>query len=864
MMAQREDFKKLTLVAEVAESSSEGTGDEQKAWKPKGQRPRFGTGFQMDLGDLLDADLGTNPDKLDLTDLIRKVNKKRTAKEQRKHDLTAELCPIPEPPVVAPMPKKWNADHVKEFMQAMRQYGVKPLAALARDPRDPHYKKEGGVANLMTHHMTFNSVSKDGDMYMNLAMLPVEKFAPAVINQVRAELAAANEWTMTNGPSSGLYHRLKTGLERPKPAFKAADYLPYVLKHFPIQRDLLKNLAGMGARDLRWVRVDFNTGYGSPFMKPKVGPEGNFLPQMMSIAGEIMAAIANGTIGQWSDAHPALCVALLKNKLDKYLATETAQKIRPYYTYPAHWNVLFSAIWQSISDAALTFLEHPDSINAHGFSWARGGAQKLYLWIVSKKDPGVYVVAYSDDQLWLVVTRDGKKYLIFPDYKMMDMSLGVPFGGLSHAWLSDVYEGRWDKTWSAVAELNCKMAFEKAVLVAFALFYLIRGGLGSGIPGTAEFDQIASCAAMKFIVPALSGLAHLEELRTALAGLATRLKLRLGLEIKPETLAVHEFVPEQDYPWFSFLGHAIRRVKLNDKHIYVPVRPRDKLVLSYVQPKGSYSKDGYARIRALQTRLIGITASGGWYHDEYYYAAKRMYEYYATEYQLTPAPENDMTYAEYLQRPATIQPKPWSSKEFPPRTWFQSLVAPWDVQATADATADEGDRKTVTLSSVWQPGKGWDEVDHDTFDQDIGATNLAPPKETTDAAKQGRVEPLPAAVKAAYNAKVAALRLSLRAAYATGMPLGPGKGRAKGTKVAAWLMTQADEFEAAAEAAIEDESYTPPETEVPDDVLDEMHEERLTAEDLSATYMRALRVRHKTKGGELPPWVGDGLPEEDE
>nr|UHS71777.1 MAG: RNA-dependent RNA polymerase [Permutotetraviridae sp.] len=854
-MAQPEDFNKLTVIQKREDVESEApSGDERRPWQPNGPKAKFGSGFQLSLGDLLDAELGANPNKADLVALVRTANKKLSAKQAARAEKAGAIVPIPEPVVVPAMAKKWSADHVRSWMQGLQAHGVTPLQAILRDVRDPHYKKEGGLANLMTHHQTFTTVSKDGDMYMCLAQLPIDKFDVATINQVRAELAASNEWVMTNGPSAGLYHRIKAGLERVKPAFRAADYLPFVVKHFPVRKPLLRELAGQGARDLRWVRVDLTTSYGAPFMKPKVSAEGNFLPQMMSIAGEIMAAIAGGTLTDWVNKHPALCVALLKNKLDKYLLKETETKIRPYYTYPAHWNILFSAIWQSISDAAVTFLEDPESINAHGFSWGHGGAQKLYEWIADKTEPGIYVVAYSDDQLWLVITKDKKKYLIFPDYKMMDMSLGVPFGQLALQWLKVTYEGKWDKTWQAVAEMNCRMGFEKAVLVSFALAYLIRGGLGSGIPGTAEFDQIASCAAMRYIVPALTGLADLQALTEGLQALSKTLRLRMGLEIKEETLRIHEFLADDDYPWFSFLGHAIRRVPLNGQHVYVPIRPRDKLVLSYVQPKGTSSADGLARLRSLQSRLIGITASGGWYYDEMYFAAKRLYEYYAKEYQVTPAPEHDMTYAEYLLRPGSVPLKPWAAKEFPPKTWFQTLVAPWTVHETAAPQGRLG--PLVDMGSVWTASKGWDEQDHDAYDEDKGVAAEIRPKGTTDVAKQGMVEPLTVEQKKAYNARVAALKRTLRGAYATGIYAKPlGKGRARGTKTAAWLATQVDEYEKDAEAAVEDENYDPQVADdyIPDEVLDEMRAERFEEDDLLRMYPRAVRASRDPS--DYPSWM---------
>ena len=842
--------------ANVSRASSVSDVRSESGWEGETSRPSYSSGFSMTLGELLEAGLGDKPSRAELAAAARKA--KKNAKKGSGTTNTSELLPPPEPLVVPPLAKKWAAEHVRTFMQSLASKGVTPLEAIQRDPRDPHFKKEGGVANLMTYHQTYTSVDKDKDMFSNLAGLS-EDFPVELRNQVRRELEESNQWIMTNGPSSGLFTRLQAGLERKKPLFKVDDYLPWVERFFPVRRANLRNLKGMGARDLKWVRIDRDTGYGAPFFRPKVSTEGNYLPQMMAIAGEIMHAIATGTIDKWCTAHPALCVALLRNKLDKYLREETAKKIRPYYTYPAHWNVLFSAIWQSVSDAAVTFLEDDSSINAHKFSWARGGAQKLYNWIVSKTTPGVYIAAYSDDQLWVIVTKDGRKYLMFPDYKMMDMSLGVSFGKLTYAFLVKIYDGVWDETWKAVAQLNCRFAFQKVVLVCFALVYLINGGLGSGIPGTAEFDQVASCAAARFVKEFLSDLADKTALDNVLPALCKRLQDRLGLEIKGETLAVHEFLPDQDYPWFMFLGHALRKVQFNGKQTYVPVRPREKLILSYVQPKGSYSKDGTARIRGLMQRLIGITASGGWYYDEMYFSAKRMYEMYGHKFKYTPAPENDMSYADFTVRPCAVPTPEWTAKDFPPKEWFQSVVTGWEVQVEHAAPP----AKLVDLGTVWAVSDRWaDSLDHDPFDDDKGAANVQPPPSSRHPEKQGQVEPLPQALKDEYSKRMLALKGALRAQHRAGGVLAPAKKPPKkGGKLQAYLEAHEEAWEAELDEAAEEDEYSPAVEEIPDEVLEEMHRERMGGEDLEAAYVEATRSRRRRAHRELPPWVAPGAEE---
>lgn len=719
-------------------------------------------------------------------DALRDLERKR--KQSKKLAVEGELIPIPgaePPPSLKAIGSKLSEIDLKATLVKMASFGVRPMASVQRDRRDPHFKKGAGLSNLFSYAPTFTTIGKDADMFMSLAQLPLDKFDAEHINRVRHSLLESNKWTITNAPQRGLITRVCEGLARPKPPFKPADYLDYVKEMFPVEKSKLRDLRGQGISDLTWLKLDPKSGSGVPFMRPKTGAGYNDIPGILEISAEILKAISEGTIAQWAEANPSLQVVLLRNKLDKYLVDELSKKIRPYYTYPAHWNVLFMAIWQPIAEAAVMWLDDPQgkSINAHGFSWSRGGAQRLYDWIRTRP-PGFHAVAYSDDMIWVFVTKDGKIFVSTPDFKMMDMSLGNRFGELTNMWLKGVMENLWDKTWSGVGELNCRQAFRKLVCVSYALMYLIENGLGSGIAGTPEFDQVASCAFIGRLKKKFFSDVPLDEadIRGRLEKGVEEGRKYLGLEIKKETLTLHEFKPDEDYEWLVFLGHALRKYQANGETFYVPVRPYDKIVLSLVSPKGSYSQSGVARTKAMMMRAVGIMASGGWFYPELYFAAARIYNVYAVR-GLTPAPENDMMHAEFMTQDSSIPIKPFKQSEFPSREWFASLVCPHDIVVEAiDRAAPAVDTRPQTtvadlfnLGGEWEGGAWADAVEApmdkvtraDRLGKDVGATNLAAPK-PSDQAHLGRVQPLTEEQKRAYNDAIKAARLARRAMYVQG------------------------------------------------------------------------------------------------
>ena len=789
---------------------------------------------------------------------MRAIEKKR-AKAKAGGKTSADDCiPMPSyepPPNLKVLGSKMEEVDIIMTLKKMQPYGVTPLQSVQRHTSDPHYKKGGGASNLFTYAPTYTNFGKDLDMFSSIGQLPIHLFDSETINRAREALKQTNKWIMTNAPQRGLMNRVVEGLSRPKPPFKPDDYLAYVLEMFPLNPALLRDLRGKGITDMKWLRIDQKSGSGVPMCRAKVGATYNDMPGIMERSAAILSAIADGTIAKWAAENEALNVVLLRNKMDKYLLDEVQKKIRPYYSFPAHWNILFQVIWQPIAEASIMWLDDPSgkSINAHGFSWNRGGADRIIDWIKTRP-PGFHAAAYSDDMIWVIVTNDGKRYVLLPDFKMMDMSLGGAFGRLTYMWLELVMAAFWDKTWKAVGELGCRRAFEAVIAIAMALLYLIRGGLKSGIAGTPEFDQVASCAYIgrlkaKYFSTIPSDKADVE---ARLAKGVEEGRKFLGLEIKAETLTMHEFVEGEDYPWLIFLGHGIRKFEANGATYYVPVRPYDKIVLSLVSPKGTYTKDGIARVRALMQRSVGIMVGGGWFYPELYFAAARLYNVWAAK-GVTPASENDMTYAEFCTKPeTTIELRKFDVRKFPTVEWFASHVTRHDIVLEAtDKSKVDAERPAVDLKSLYEVGgdwktENWSDASPAPMDaailsdrdarKDVGATNI--PGMVPAADKHiGRVAPLSAEQKRLYNDAIKAAKMARRAMYMKGTTVNHNIER--GGRLAKFMAVYDEELvqyydEQGLESLEEDttDAYCP----LTDAQLDQLHADRIAPSMIKGYY----------------------------
>nr|UHS71736.1 MAG: RNA-dependent RNA polymerase [Permutotetraviridae sp.] len=692
--------------------------------------------------------------RIDPADIIRAsrpAQKKVPEPQVPRQGGPEETIPIPRcrnPPEMAPM---WPEKKVQTFFLALKNSGVTGVLSVPRHPLDPRYKKEkGGNTGFACVNQFFSSIGKDKDMFSAIATVN-SKFGVGVVNLYRTILEETNNWVTTNGPFDGLAHRLALGLQRPKPRFDPARYLPFVLAAMPMDKKKIRDLRGLGAKEIStWVKSKANTSYGFPFCEKKVTSQGiSHMDQMRELGGVLLHHIAEGTIEKYARENLELFLVALRNKMESYELSKLHQKIRPIYVFPAHLQFLWSAIWQNLADSAIRFDQDPTSSNAHGFSWANGGGQRLYDWILwaSKQPPGLYCIAYSDDNLWVVVCCDGTVYRIDLDAAMLDMSLSRRFGTLARLAQDIWMEGKLDKTWTGVATLNAKQAFVTTVVVSNALTFVFADGLRSGVSGTAEFDQIASSAAIglaKTIVVSPRDLAHATELVSE-AVKAT--KAQLGIEFKEDTIKFDQFRPDEDeYPGL-FLGMKL----VKSDGYYVPVRPLEKVIRSLVSPKAAYGQGNQvARVRALMERARGIMVSGGWYYEPLYDAVRVWYTA-ALMNGYEPAPESDDTFEEnILTWEAACMKIKFPSVEFQEREWFRNLYAPPGMARPMGAVEVGKERGPDPLAGMYSAEMDPSALDHGPGDPDKGAVNIADPHPTT-AEKMGRLQPMTKAQRANYR-----------------------------------------------------------------------------------------------------------------
>lgn len=164
---------------------------------------------------------------------------------------------------------------------------------------------------------------------------------------------------------------------------------------------------------------------GAPYWKKK--PEA--VPEMLhAVIPLVVEALIGGKLRDLKVQHPELFLVECRNKVDRYEVEKLSDKCRPYFSYPFHWQALFSMISQPFSHGLKKFHEKAGCANAYGFSWAHGGGDKILEFTKDIKDlkkkvggrPKFY--CYGDDAD-LFFRRDGVLYRVSPDFRQMDGSV---------------------------------------------------------------------------------------------------------------------------------------------------------------------------------------------------------------------------------------------------------------------------------------------------------------------------------------------------------------------------------------------------------------------------------------------------------
>lgn len=304
---------------------------------------------------------------------------------------------------------------------------------------------------------------------------------------------------------------------------------------------------------------------GAPYWKPKQ-PEG--LEQALEVVlPELYNALTEGTVTELMARQPELFLVAANNKTDRYKVEKLADKTRPYFQFPVHWQMLFSVLSQSFTHALKLFSEDDRSFNAYGSSWARGGGSRLCERAKKLKKIGTdggrpWVAVYGDDADVYYRDKDGRLVRICPDFRQMDGSVDRDIVDITIQYVLECFQKRFPNEgarsfWTEVGRWWGEFATNPHIIVQGTKIYQKRqrDGLLSGVVGTTLFDTAKAAVSYDLFFTEVHDRKqyHLLEEKHAVAFFRG-----LGLEIKEGTWRP-EFVHEDPAPgilWSNqkFLG----------------------------------------------------------------------------------------------------------------------------------------------------------------------------------------------------------------------------------------------------------------------------------------------------------------------
>jgi len=727
-------------------------------------------------------------------------------------------------PSIPPTPKKLDNDEIKDVLSILRVKGlVLPIGALDRDKLDQRRKTKAGkkAATFSTNEMVFSNFGKDGE-FINIARNVNADDYPDTYDAYVEDLLKTMDYIGSSGSMSGLLNRLVLGLtEAPRVGLHTPSCIRWVnsvLKYKEVSVDYRgKSIAEMIDGDPPPIKFNKNSSAGVPYYC-KIS-EGDTFAVAVEVATEVLNSIAHGTYNQlMTELRPSLAGVMLKNKQDYYQIERLGDKIRPYFVYPFHERLLYSAIQTNLK--AVRFDEEMDghSGSAVGFSWNYGGGDKLYNWIISRisMGPGFYPLFYGDDQLWVIVTVYGQVLICTPDFSHMDLSLCDEWGQVAYKVWKKSFP-LLDKTWDTILKLNCKRAFVKQVIVESSMCFQFKHGLGSGVPGTTKFDEIASAAANGFIKESFEAtkdaITDIGLLGSFLGYMAQEVKRIFGLIFKDGSLNTTVFTPDQPFYSFEFLGQTLVRVAGNERLHYIPKPNQWKLLLAATTYKKAY-KSPMIKQKCSMAKYRSLYAGGGFLHHITGKKLKTIYQAMLSR-GIRPMGEDNEDWATETESSVFVDiPFDKDDHSFPSTEWCMNLYLPPDDQVQEDQGITMKERLESEPSEFGykeQPDFGLDEfgttsesgedTDAEMAEKirrainpsdwiaqenverspgvDIGVTRFVNPPEVPASTMQG-LQPLPEAQKRAFEAAEAEKRQAMKDQRV--LSSGVGKKSVKGAK----------------------------------------------------------------------------------
>ena len=532
----------------------------------------------------------------------------------------AALSEVPKGPVAVkawvppPFPPLPDAASVAAFFAPAKT--MSPAAPVLRSPKDPFFKKEGGLKNFATVQQPPQYVGQDGEWIALLQQLP-PAYADDRARVLELLQRAVSENYVGSGPLEGWFLRIMAGDSRPHPEFTLSpEEARAVLQSLPWDKARVPTFKEMDLIDvLRRVRVNPSAGAGMPRQKKK----GEVLKEVLEDAAQYYALMSKKEFVAYQKLHPGEFLTIAKAKHDRYEVADWGKKIRPYYNMNGGMAVLYSAVIQAYSGALLGFWEDDNSCNAHGFAWNNGGGQRLYDWVASRKQkgPGLHAIGYSDDGLWVIVDEAGNTLISDKDVAQMDTSCGNSHLPMVREHVTAVLAEALTDGWANVKNAAVAAIFKQLVLLYKSLVYFSHNKIHSGIPGTAEADQVALATAKVILTNAYNASkAATPQLRFEEAeGVLER---RTGLKFKPSKW--YTFLPgAESYPW-QFLGKRLARFRGQ----YIPIVDEYKAIVQLVTPKKNAG--GTEGQRAWMERARGLAVTSLYWYPHLFVLAKEAFE----------------------------------------------------------------------------------------------------------------------------------------------------------------------------------------------------------------------------------------------
>ncbi|UHK03119.1 MAG: RNA-dependent RNA polymerase [Sanya permutotetra-like virus 3] len=414
----------------------------------------------------------------------------------------------------------------------------------------------------------------------------------------------------TKGTVAGLRTRMKDQMSRPvvQCPLSQLEFETLMEDSLPLKKDKLIDWNSDLYEIFENIKTSYASSAGAPYWRQKQDTVDEMLEIVLPM---VVKALQTNTLNELFKTQPELFLSVVKNKDDRYEKPD--EKTRPYISLPWHFQVLFSALSQSFSDALYLFYEKEGCRNAYGFSYANGGGNHLFEYM-HKTQPGKpRFIVYGDDVDFYFKDKDGNLYRVCPDFKQMDGSVDATTIDRTINWIYNTYARKYGENqfWRNVCGVWKEMAVDPLLLVEGPTPYKKKHkeGLMTGIVGTTLFDTVKSIVAYEELI-------NLHRFAPDLlnVNLVSKFFKKRGLVIKdgtwnpqivPSNVTRGEIVSPQ-----KFLGMQLLKTEHNGNDLYVPVLPTREWFYSLLAPRERVAHTAQGKMRYLFDRLRGLLATG--------------------------------------------------------------------------------------------------------------------------------------------------------------------------------------------------------------------------------------------------------------